>query len=212
MSANQAELGRGTNLLTADRADVTVSLLALGLGLSLRHDTSEADAQVNASLSELSLKGVGRRGMRVTVGAVVLDDQVAALTLSLEGLVVVAAILAGVSDLVFGAEEVDHLMQQGRAGGFLRAVDELGAEVDLIHALILGLPDLLGGAIAGFATVADPEAIVIGGGVSKAGQPLIDCIEKYYQRYAFPSCKETPIVLATLGNDAGIYGAAKMVL
>lgn len=72
--------------------------------------------------------------------------------------------------------------------------------------------DLLGGAIAGFTTVVDPETIVIGGGVSKAGQPLIDCIEKYYQRYAFSSCKETPIVLATLGNDAGIYGAAKMVL
>ena len=72
--------------------------------------------------------------------------------------------------------------------------------------------DLLGGAIAGFTTVVDPEAIVIGGGVSKAGQPLIDCIEKYYQRYAFSSCKETPIVLATLGNDAGICGAAKMVL
>ena len=72
--------------------------------------------------------------------------------------------------------------------------------------------DLLGGAIAGFTTVVDPEAIVIGGGVSKAGQPLIDCIEKYYQRYAFSSCKETPIVLATLGNDAVIYGAAKMVL
>ena len=72
--------------------------------------------------------------------------------------------------------------------------------------------DLLGGAIAGFTTVVDPEAIVIGGGVSKSGQPLIDCIEKYYQRYAFSSCKETPIVLATLGNDAGIYGAAKMVL
>lgn len=72
--------------------------------------------------------------------------------------------------------------------------------------------DLLGGAIAGFTTVVDPEAIVIGGGVSKAGQPLIDCIEKYYQRYAFSSCKETPIVLAILGNDAGIYGAAKMVL
>ena len=72
--------------------------------------------------------------------------------------------------------------------------------------------ELLGSAIAGFATVVDPEAIVIGGGVSKAGQPLIDCIEKYYIKYAFPSCKETPIMLATLGNDAGIYGAAKMVL
>ena len=86
--------------------------------------------------------------MRVTVGAVILDDQVAALALGLEGLVVVAAILTGVGDLVFGAEEVNHLVQQGRAGGFLRAVDELGAEVDLIHALVLGFPDLLGGAMA----------------------------------------------------------------
>ena len=72
--------------------------------------------------------------------------------------------------------------------------------------------DLLGGALAGFAAVVDPEAIVIGGGVSKAGQPLIDCIQKYYMKYAFPSCKDTQIVLATLGNDAGICGAAKMVL
>ncbi len=70
---------------------------------------------------------------------------------------------------------------------------------------------LLGSAIAGFAAVVDPEAIVIGGGVSKAGQPLRDCIQKHYIRHAFPSCKETPIKLATLGNDAGIYGAAKMV-
>ena len=84
---------------------------------------------------------------------------------------------------------------------------------DAVAVLIMEyVGDLLGGAIAGFTTVVDPEAIVIGGGVSKAGQPLIDCIEKYYQRYAFSSCKETPIVLATLGNDAGIYGAAKMVL
>ena len=52
----------------------------------------------------------------------------------------------------------------------------------------------------------------MGGGESKAGQPLIDCIQKHYIRHAFPSCKETPIKLATLGNDAGIYGAAKMVL
>ena len=82
-----------------------MSLLALSLGLSLRHDAGKADAQVNASLSELSLEGVGRRGMRVTVGTVIFNDQIAALTLSLEGLVVIAAILAGVSDLVLSAEE-----------------------------------------------------------------------------------------------------------
>ena len=58
----------------------------------------------------------------------------------------------------------------------------------------------------------DPETIVIGGGVSRAGKPLVDCIGKYYKKYAFTPCKETPIVIATLGNDAGIYGAAKMVL
>ena len=72
--------------------------------------------------------------------------------------------------------------------------------------------DLLGGALAAFAAVVDPEAIVIGGGVSKAGQPLIDCIQKYYMKYAFSSCKETPLMIATLGNDAGMYGAVKMVL
>lgn len=70
----------------------------------------------------------------------------------------------------------------------------------------------LGSALAIFATVIDPETIVIGGGVSRAGQPLIDCISKYYRQHAFTACKDTPIVLATLGNDAGIYGAARMVI
>lgn len=72
--------------------------------------------------------------------------------------------------------------------------------------------DQLGGALAIFSCVIDPETIVVGGGVSKAGQPLIDCIRKYYRKYAFTLCKDTPIVLASLGNDAGIYGAARMVL
>ncbi len=70
----------------------------------------------------------------------------------------------------------------------------------------------LGTALANFACVVDPDAIVIGGGVSKAGQVLIDCITKCYKEKAFASCKETPIVLAKLGNDAGIYGSARMLL
>ncbi len=70
----------------------------------------------------------------------------------------------------------------------------------------------LGGALAIFSCVVDPEAIVIGGGVSRAGQPLLDCIQKYYKKYAFNVCKDTPIVAAKLGNDAGIYGAARLVI
>lgn len=72
--------------------------------------------------------------------------------------------------------------------------------------------DCLGGALAIFSCVIDPETIVVGGGVSRAGQPLIDCIQKYYKKYAFSLCKDTPIVTANLGNDAGIYGAARMVI
>lgn len=72
--------------------------------------------------------------------------------------------------------------------------------------------DYLGGALAIFSCVVDPETIVVGGGVSRAGQPLIDIIQKYYVKYAFPASKGTSIVIAQLENDAGIYGAAKMVL
>lgn len=70
----------------------------------------------------------------------------------------------------------------------------------------------LGKALAIFACVIDPEIFVIGGGVSKAGQPLLRAVEQYYRKFAFKSCKETPLVQAKLGNDAGIYGAAKLAL
>lgn len=53
---------------------------------------------------------------------------------------------------------------------------------------------------------------MIGGGVSKAGQFLIDVIDKYYQQYTPISPYKGVIGLAKLGNDAGIYGAAKLVL
>ena len=70
----------------------------------------------------------------------------------------------------------------------------------------------LGTALAMVACVADPEVFVIGGGVSKAGQVILDYIKKYYVPCAFMTCKEAGFALAELGNDAGIYGAAKMLL
>ncbi len=70
----------------------------------------------------------------------------------------------------------------------------------------------LGKALSIFTVVTDPETIVIGGGVSKAGTVILDYISKYYRQYAFPTCQSVTFALATLGNDAGMYGAAKMVL
>lgn len=58
----------------------------------------------------------------------------------------------------------------------------------------------------------DPESFVIGGGVSRAGKILTDVVEKYYHNYVKLSKKHAVVSLASLGNDAGICGAAKMVL
>ncbi len=70
----------------------------------------------------------------------------------------------------------------------------------------------LGYALANVAAVVDPEAFVIGGGVSKAGEILINATKKYYQEYAFHACRNTEFKLATLGNDAGMYGGAAAIL
>ena len=58
----------------------------------------------------------------------------------------------------------------------------------------------------------NPDIFVIGGGVSKAGEVLIDYMKPYFEKYVFPGAKNVKFALAVLGNDAGIYGAAKLVL
>lgn len=70
----------------------------------------------------------------------------------------------------------------------------------------------LGRGLSDVAAVTSPDVFVIGGGVSKAGEILVDYIKPYYVKYAFPSCKHAEFVMAALGNDAGICGAAKLVL
>lgn len=74
------------------------------------------------------------------------------------------------------------------------------------------LGDYLGKALAHIACVVNPSAFVIGGGVSKAGQFLIDVIEKHFKKNAFVPCSDVKFVIASLGNDAGIYGAVAQVL
>ena len=87
------------------------------------------------------------------------------------------------------AKEGDELAMQ--------AVEELGR--------------YLGLALASCACVLNPEGIVIGGGVSRAGKILLDMTEKNFQTYVFKPCRNVKFSLAELGNDAGIYGAAAMV-
>ena len=70
----------------------------------------------------------------------------------------------------------------------------------------------LASGLMNLAVIADPAVIVIGGGVSKAGEVLIPFIQKPYMEKALFANRDIEFKLATLGNDAGICGSAKMIL
>lgn len=84
--------------------------------------------------------------------------------------------------------------------------DSLALEIMEVVGHYLGL------CLAQVAMTVDPEVFVLGGGVSKAGQFLIDAVNHKYEKFTPISKNKGSIVLATLGNDAGIYGAARLIL
>ena len=88
----------------------------------------------------------------------------------------------------------------------VKAGDEVAIEVAEQFGAYLGY------ALADLGAVLDPEIFVIGGGVSKAGEILFTYVKKYYEERTFFTCKDVKFALAKLGNDAGIYGAAKLVI
>ena len=92
------------------------------------------------------------------------------------------------------------IFDEGKAGDAVAMglVDELG--------------EILGSALSNIACVSNPEVIVIGGGVSQAGDILIDTIKKHFVESCFHVCRDTRFELASLGNDAGIYGCMKLML
>ena len=91
------------------------------------------------------------------------------------------------------AKDVFDAAKAGDADG-VKMVNQLGRYIGL--------------AAANLAVTTDPQKIIIGGGVSKAGDTLIDTIEKHYKEFAFATVRDTQFVLAELGNDAGIVGSA----
>jgi len=98
------------------------------------------------------------------------------------------------------AIEAKDVFDAAKAGDVaaLKMVDQLG--------FYLGLN------MANVAAAVDPQKIIIGGGVSKAGAILTDAIAKHYREFAFSSVRDAEFVIASRGNDAGIIGAAYMVM
>ena len=72
--------------------------------------------------------------------------------------------------------------------------------------------DYLGRAMSYVSCTTDPDVYIVGGGMSRAGTIITNTALKYYRKYAFHVSVGTQIVIAELGNDAGIYGCVKMIL
>ena len=109
------------------------------------------------------------------------------------------------------------ICEVNRDKGTIRIVFEIrGSGTDKLASINVGDDiDMIAPLGNGFSVldIADGKRIiVIGGGVSRTGQPLLDGIRPYFDKYAFHACRSTKIVLAALGNDAGIYGAFKLAL
>lgn len=92
-------------------------------------------------------------------------------------------------------------------------VFDLAKEGDMVAADAVEIAaKYLGIATASIACTVNNEAFVIGGGVSRAGEFLLEKIEKYFNEYVFKPCSKVEFKLATLGNDAGIYGGAALII
>ncbi len=94
-----------------------------------------------------------------------------------------------------------------------KSIFDAGREQDPLALKVLDRYfDLMGRFLGILCCVIDPDVIVLGGGVSKAGQMLLDGALEPMKKYAFAPCRTTRLAIATLGNDAGIYGAFKLAL
>ena len=120
---------------------------------------------------------------------------------------------------VIGWEGVDgiHYCFVKGFGEVVFAVNPSNLPGDYVHPLARSFEDFLRllmacKGLAAVAAVVNPEVFVIGGGVSKAGEILFDYIRPAYEKYVFHGCRNARFALATLGNDAGIFGAAGLII
>ena len=117
--------------------------------------------------------------------------------------------------------EANRLLKASDAPSALRNLEKVTAKDVFDYAkqgdamakdVVAFFGDTLGRALSIVSCVCDPEVFVIGGGVSAAGQVILDVVAESFARNAFPASEGTRFTLAKLGNDAGVYGAARLIL
>ena len=111
-------------------------------------------------------------------------------------------------------------LQRSHTPSALRSIDNLtckdvfdtaAAKDALAMEILEQVYAYMGEFLANICNVVDPEYVVLGGGVSKAGQPLLEGVQRHFRNCVFHGASDVKFALATLGNDAGAYGAFKLI-
>jgi len=124
---------------------------------------------------------------------------------SANGIVRMAKVMLGECDTPSALRDMEKFSS--------KEICDLAREGESMAAAIVDrFGEYLGRAMSLVSCTVDPEVYIIGGGMSRAGSIILDAVEKYYKKYAFHVSANTPIALAKLGNDAGIYGCVRMVI
>ena len=202
--ANVAALGERWKGAGADGSNVTFVTLGTGVGGGIIAEGNLVHG-VAGSGGEIGHMNVEPNGYQCTCGNYGCLETVASAT----GVVRLAR---DFSNEFVGESELKTFILNGQEVTAKTVFDQAKLGDQLATIVVDKLYYYLGLACSNIANLLNPEAIVIGGGVSAAGDMLIKGVEEYFVKYAFPQVRtSTKIKLAELGNDAGVIGAASLV-
>ncbi len=202
--ANVAALGEGWKGAGENGKDVVFVTLGTGVGGGIIAEENLLHGNVGAA-GEIGHMIVEPEGYLCTCGNHGCLETVASAT----GVVRLARDL---SEEYAGDSELKGLIDDGQELTAKTIFDQAKAGDALAVIVADKFFFYLGLACANIGNLLNPETIVIGGGVSAAGDMLLEGVEKYFQQFAFPSIRtSTKLKLAQLGNDAGVIGAGSLV-
>jgi glucokinase len=202
--ANVAALGERWKGAGEDGADVVFVTLGTGVGGGIIADGNLIHGKVGAG-GEIGHVVVEPNGYQCTCGNQGCLETVASAT----GVVRLAR---DFSERYAGESELKWLIDDGQEVTAKTVFDQAKKGDKLALIVVDKFYYYLGLACGNIGNILNPETIVIGGGVSAAGDMLLKGVEEYFQKFAFPTVRtSTKLKLAQLGNDAGVIGAASLV-
>ncbi|MBT2721140.1 ROK family glucokinase [Bacillus sp. ISL-46] len=202
--ANVAALGERWKGAGEDGADVVFVTLGTGVGGGIIADGNLIHGKVGAA-GEIGHIIVEPNGYQCTCGNEGCLETVASAT----GVVRLAR---DMSERFSGESELKWLIDDGQEVTAKTVFDQAKRGDKLAAIVVDKFYYYLGLACGNIANILNPETIVIGGGVSAAGDMLLKGVEEYFHKFAFPTVRtSTKLKLAQLGNDAGVIGAASLV-